>query len=53
MEAVGSCADVSREGIKRGSSGGKEEWVPEKMTGGGPVERSFKNKGTTKTQPFL
>ena len=27
--------------------------MPEKMTGGGPVERSFKNKGTAKTQPLL
>ena len=24
--------------------------MPEKMPGGGPVERSFKNKGTAKTQ---
>ena len=29
---------------------GKEEWMLEKMIGGGPVERSFKNKGATKTQ---
>ena len=52
-EAAGSCADASREGIRRGSSGGKEEWAPEKMTGGSSVERSFKNKDTAKTQPFL
>ena len=25
--------------------------MSEKVTGGGPVERSFKNKGTAKTQP--
>ena len=48
-EAVGSCADASREGIRRGSSGRKDEWVPEKMTGGGSVERSFKNKVAVKT----
>ena len=28
--------------------------MSKKITGGGPVERSFKNKGTVKTQePFL
>ena len=32
---------------------GKEEWMSEKMTGGGPVECSFKNKGAAKTHPFL
>ena len=26
--------------------------MPDKMTGGGSVERSFKNKGTAKTQPL-
>ena len=52
VEAVGGRADASREDIERGSSGGKEGRVSEKMTEGGSVECSFKNKGTVKTQPL-
>ena len=52
-EAVGSCVDASREETGRGPSGGKEERVSEKMAGGGPVKRSFKNKGTAKVHALL
>ena len=47
-EAVGRRVDASREDIGHGSSGGKGERMSEKITRGGSVERSFKNKGTAK-----
>ena len=53
MEAMGRRVDASREDIGRGSSGGKEERMSEKITRDSSVERSFKNKGTVKVQPFL
>ena len=31
---------------------GKEEWTLGKMTRDGPIERSFKNKGTVKVHPL-
>ena len=44
-------ADALRGGIKQGPSGERRgEGTPEEMLGGGPVERSFKNKDTAKTQ---
>ena len=46
MEVVDRRVDASQKGIYRG----KEEWMSEKMIGDGPVEHSFKNKGTVKTQ---
>ena len=49
--AVGHHVGASREDIGRGSSGGKEEWMSEKITRGGSVERSFKNKGTAEVSP--
>ena len=52
MEAIDRLV-VSLQGGTRWRSGRKlEEKVSEKMTGGDPVERSFKNKGTAKTQPL-
>ena len=50
--AVGRRVGASREDIGRGSSRGKEEQMSEKITRGGSVERSFKNKGTVKVQPL-
>ena len=46
----GCLARRHRVGIPRG--GGNKEEVLEETIGGGSVERSFKNKGTVKTQPL-
>ena len=42
--------DALRGGIRWRSGRQPKEEMSEKMTGGGSVERSFKNKGTTKIQ---
>ena len=48
--AVGHRVDASREDIGRRSSGGKEERMSKKITRGGSIECSFKNKGIAKVQ---
>ena len=54
MEVVDHRVDALRGGIKQGPSGERRgEGMPEEMHRGGPVERSFKDKGTVKVQPFL
>ena len=53
MEVVDRLVDALRGGIRWRSGRQPKEEMSEKMTGDGSVERSFKNKGTAKTRPFL